>query len=800
MKNITRALALVLCMVLVFSYLPMNALAVSGEPNVFMNVGKTEVNIGDTITVKVSHSEMTVSSFTCTLSFDTTKLECTSIVGPDPEYPSDFYLTKDSGRNPWVNATGMSTVTEANNNGNVGFAVASTADATYIEDIIFTVTFTAKEAGEVVISLREDSSGAGGYKGRVSSKTVVIKGSEPEHTCTAGAVSYVKGENGKHTKIVACADNCGKNFSETEEACSGGTADCENAAVCEFCGNTYGEAKGHGNFRYEHVAGTATHNVVCGDCGKTVEKNVTCTFENGSHVCKFACGNSTSCSDKSGDGDHKCDVCGKDGITECSGGTATCQAKAKCAECGKEYGEKDANNHVGERKTTYTNNGSNHTVTITCQCGGVVSTETAAHDFKNDAHTCVCGKVEEFTLTVSDILAEAGMGKAKTFTVPYGTKILEYIEGKVVTETQTVTSDTHIGTVVFAEWHHFVGYYAERVNADTVMTSDMEIWASVYGYGWQRLNTGVNWGYSDENVHMPTGWYQIDGNWYYFLMDEETGWNYRVQGLARVPYLEGYGPNAEDVAYAQSNANSKYTDAETAVFVFDEETGVFQSSFTGIIGNRYAVNGVIAWHVGMVEIGGEYYYFVGDVNGGGNIAAEGDVYVSRLNGIDGFNAGDVYNFKDGKLSGLSGLVDRFGDGKQYYYENSKLMLGNGLTKFGEELIYVRSNGQIATGKYWVATTNGICNPGLYNFGDNGFMQTAKDPNVNGLVDGVYYKDGMPCYMGLIEIDGDTYYINSAGEAVTGTYYVTKLDNYTGSLNVKRGDKLTFGADGKLVTE
>ena len=296
------------------------------------------------------------------------------------------------------------------------------------------------------------------------------------------------------------------------------------------------------------------------------------------------------------------------------------------------------------------------------------------------------------------------------------------------------------------------------------------------------------------------GWQQKDGAWYY-VVDGKP-----VTGTVRVPYptdaINGktYGPNAEDVEYSKNNADSKYTDEKTAMFIFGAD-GKFQNNTTGIVdGNRYAVNGMIPWHYGLVEINGEFYYFVGDVNGGGNIAAEGDTYLTRINGIAGFAVKDVYNFAGGKLSGLNGLVDRYGDGKLFYYENSKLMLGNGLTKIGEGYMYVRSNGQIATGKYWVAKTNGICNPGLYNFGDDGFMQTAKDPTINGLVDGIYYKDGFPYYAGLIEIDGATYYINSAGEAVTGSYYITKLDNYTGDLNVQRGAKLTFAADGKLVTE
>ena len=51
-----------------------------------------------------------------------------------------------------------------------------------------------------------------------------------------------------------------------------------------------------------------------------------------------------------GDGTHtrsckrsNCDAV--DNAAPCTGGTATCSAKAVCAVCGKEYGEKDPDNH-----------------------------------------------------------------------------------------------------------------------------------------------------------------------------------------------------------------------------------------------------------------------------------------------------------------------------------------------------------------------------------------------------------------------------------------------------------------------
>ena len=64
-------------------------------------------------------------------------------------------------------------------------------------------------------------------------------------------------------------------------------------------------------------------------------------------------------------------------------------------------------------------------------------------------------------------------------------------------------------------------------------------------------------------------------------------------------------------------------------------------------------------------------------------------------------------------------------GKLYYYENDVIQYGAGVVEMTDETgetfyIYVRSNGQLATGSYWPTTTNGLI-PGnrSYNWGTDG---------------------------------------------------------------------------------
>ena len=148
------------------------------------------------------------------------------------------------------------------------------------------------------------------------------------HTSTE--LVYVANGNGTHKIVHKCCNA----VTQAEEVCAGGEATCEEKAKCEKCGGEYGELG-------EHTGGTPTCNqkAVCSDCGKEYgdfdatnhasEEFIYTANNNGTHNKVHKCCNVVAVENE-----------------ECSGGTATCQSKATCKDCGAEYGDLGAHNYT----------------------------------------------------------------------------------------------------------------------------------------------------------------------------------------------------------------------------------------------------------------------------------------------------------------------------------------------------------------------------------------------------------------------------------------------------------------------
>lgn len=153
--------------------------------------------------------------------------------------------------------------------------------------------------------------------------------------------------NGTHSRV------CARNSSHKETvSCSGGTATCQAKAVCAVCGQEYGQLAAHdftaevAEEKYLKSAATCTEKAVyyksCTVCG---EKG-TETFEVGNIL-----GHDWGEWQSNGNDTHS-RICtrnsGHKETVNCSGGTATCQAKAVCAVCRHEYGQLGTHSFTAE--------------------------------------------------------------------------------------------------------------------------------------------------------------------------------------------------------------------------------------------------------------------------------------------------------------------------------------------------------------------------------------------------------------------------------------------------------------------
>ena len=159
---------------------------------------------------------------------------------------------------------------------------------------------------------------------------------------------------GNGTHIRSCTrSNCD---AVENESCSGGTGTftCTTGKTCEKCGAEYG-ILGHdwGAWTSDGDGTHGTHTRRCTRCDKEETEScsggATCTSPGVCATCggSYYGGHDWGEWSSAGNGTHirNCKNCYKVDTASCTGGTATCTAKAVCEACGGEYGEKDPNNH-----------------------------------------------------------------------------------------------------------------------------------------------------------------------------------------------------------------------------------------------------------------------------------------------------------------------------------------------------------------------------------------------------------------------------------------------------------------------
>ena len=280
-------------------------------------------------------------------------------------------------------------------------------------------------------------------------------------------------------------------------------------------------------------------------------------------------------------------------------------------------------------------------------------------------------------------------------------------------------------------------------------------------------------------------------NYYYFAVQKNLD---EREGLTLSAAVKSTVLNGKDCWLHKTNGLALpewgYYFDENGVILHDEDT-----SKNGILKDGedlyYYVDGIKA-PAGMIKIGDDYYY----ANSKGKLIVNQTYYCSRMNGLmeEGTYAFDAA----GKL--IPGATDKNGivrddDGVLRYYVNGKVTYV-GLIKIDGDFYYVRSSGEVVAGcVYYITWTHGLKDPGYYTFDKNGKLIGAPK---NGIVkdeDGVlrYYVNGKLTYAGLIEINGDYYYVNSKCEVVHDCdYYITWTHD------LKPQGRYHFDADGKMT--
>lgn len=175
--------------------------------------------------------------------------------------------------------------------------------------------------------------------------------------------SYEKDDSTYHKVLMDACSFCHKDGNVKHlQVHTGGTETptCTTGKTCEKCGAEYaipghawGEWTPNGNGTHTRICTNPNcdakeENVPCGgDSRATCTTKGTCTTCGGSYYGGHSWGAWTS--DGNGTHSRRCTIPNCDAKEEnapCSGGYATCTAKAVCEACGGEYGEKDPNNHA----------------------------------------------------------------------------------------------------------------------------------------------------------------------------------------------------------------------------------------------------------------------------------------------------------------------------------------------------------------------------------------------------------------------------------------------------------------------
>ena len=429
---------------------------------------------------------------------------------------------------------------------------------------------------------------------------------------------------------------------------------------------------------------------------------------------------------------------------------------------------------------------------LVCECGNILS-GTGIVEANGKVYCLIAGKIVTGWQSVGDKWCYADPTTKEVKTGEFTLNKITYTAG----EDGLLVSGTWVEDFLGKRYSYGPDFYKR-----CFVTIDGEeyYFAEKTGYALTGYNTLPD---NRNNPNSPVRWYHFaeDGKLIERMtmtgvLDTGNGLFYMEEGCVTFAGMVKVGDDYYCVADKKGTVLTGYNwvgsyimensknPMPTGYYEFAEDGKLLQGIVVKEDGTYYYEMGKPV-DAGWVKDGDDYYVFV---NGGKAMVGRNWVgtYLTQKS-KDPYKSGNFIFDKDGKL--VNGVAE-FEDG--WYYCVAGVAKEAGLVCIDGQYYYADKGGKLATGRIYVGTypSHGLLPIGKYEFGENGAMLQG----VIKKADGMYYYDlGNAKYLGLIESDGEYYFVTANGKLATGRVYVGTYD----AKGIVKPAYYLFGEDGAM---